>query len=294
MGLGGGGGAQTATTTTTQELAPEQQQLLKSVIPVAEQFVQNPPQLFPGSQIAPQNPLQQQAQQQFLQAAGGPVAQGAQEAANTQSFLLGPELFNPDTNPALAQATQAAIRPIEQQFTQSILPNVRGGANTSGQFGGSRQGIAEGIASQSFLQQVGDTSAQFQNRAFSDLLDAQGRGLLLAPQTQQLQFGEATATEAVGRQQQQLAQNKLTEEADRFFAEQTLPFAAAQDVAQLAFGIGGGSTTSVATRAGGSSNSIGSALGGAASGAALGNMLLPGGWGAAAGGVLGGLAGLFG
>jgi len=291
MGMGGGGGAQQATTTTQTQLAPEQQQLLRSVIPVAEQFVQNPPQQFPGSQIAPQNPLQGQAQQQFLDAAQGGVQGSVNAAQNASNFLLGPVL-NPESNPALRAATDAAIRPIQQQFTQSVLPNIRQGAITSGQFGGSRQGIAEGIASQGFMQQVGDTSAQFQNQAFQNSLDAMARALLVSPQTANLGFLPAQGVEAVGAQRQGLEQQQLNEQVQRFFAEQTLPFAAAQDVAQLAFGIGGGSTESTSTRPGAQSNPLGGALGGAAMGAQIGSMFGPG-YGTAIGAGLGGLAGLF-
>ena len=69
-GFGGGGGPTTSTTTTIQELSPEQQRLIGLVIPEAERIIQNPPQLFPGSQIAPLDPLQLLAQQNVLQLAG--------------------------------------------------------------------------------------------------------------------------------------------------------------------------------------------------------------------------------
>ena len=170
MGLGGGGGGESRTV-TTQELSPEQQELLKLVIPEARKFVADPPQQFPGSAIVPFTPNQLGAQQSALsQAFGGNVSQVTDAAAQAQQFALGPVLF-PESNPALQAATQAAIRPITEQFTQSVLPNIRQEAITAGGFGGSRQGIAEGQASQAFLRQVGDTSAQIQSEAFGQGLD---------------------------------------------------------------------------------------------------------------------------
>ena len=83
--LGGGGGGssqpQTVTSTTTQELSPEQRQLLSSVIPVAEGFVQNPPTNFPGDKLAPINPLEQQGQNLALTAAQGSVQNIADRSA---------------------------------------------------------------------------------------------------------------------------------------------------------------------------------------------------------------------
>ena len=288
-----GGGSGESRTVTTQELSPEQQQLLSLVIPEARKFVQNPPTQFPGSAIAPFTPNQLGAQQSALsQAFGGNVGQVSDAAAQAQQFALGPVLF-PESNPALQAATQAAIRPITEQFTQSVLPNIRQGAITAGGFGGSRQGIAEGAASQAFLRQVGDTSAEIQSEAFGQGLDLFGRALFAAPGTAQLGLLPTQIQEAVGLQQQQQQQRLLTEEAQRFVNAQLIPFAAAQDVAGLAFGFPGGQATSTTSSTGASgANPIQSALGGASLGLALsaGNPIGAG-LGALAGILLGG--GLF-
>ena len=291
---GGGQSGGTSTQVTTQELAPQQRELLDLVIPRARDFVTNPPELFPGSTIAGFNPLQESAQQAALQAANGPLQGFANNAFQAQQFLQGPVLF-PESNPALQSATEAAVRPLTQAFTQSILPNIRGGAEASGQFGGSRQGIAEGIASQSLLHQVGDTSATLQNQAYQAGLDAFSKALLAAPQTAQLGLLPAQVAGAVGDQRQALEQAYLTEAAQRYAAEQIRPFAAAQDVAALAFGIPGGQTTSTGTvPSARGPGAFQSALGGASLGASVGSIGGPMGTGIGAGlGALAGLLGLF-
>lgn len=270
-----GGGTQTSTSTTTTELSPEQKELLALALPVAKEFVEQPPTLFPGTSIAGFNELQTTAQQDILTAAATQVAPLAQAGTTAQQTLLGPNLtastlgqlillprlLNPQDNPVLQQAITGAIRPLGQELTQTILPAVRGSATEAGQFGGSRQGIAEGIASQAFLTQAGDISAALTNRAFesgqetaaglieSGLLNAV-RSLSLLPSTAQLPFAAPGAVAAVGEQQRSLEQARLTEEANKFFQAQILPFAAAQEAAQLAFGIGGGTATTLGTAPG--------------------------------------------
>ncbi len=264
FGFGGGGGG-TNTSSTVTELSPEQSEIIGLATPVARQFVQNPPTLFPGTQIAPQDPLQLQAQESAL-ATGGTLQDAAQRAQTAQNFLLGPALF-PESNPALAANIRGAIRPLEQQFSEVVLPGIRQGAITAGQFGGSRQGIAEGIAGRGLAQTSGDITAQLSSEAFQSGLDALTKALVFAPTTAQFQLLPAQIQEAVGAQRQQLAQQQLSEEAQRFIAEQLLPFSAAQDVAALAFGIGGGSSVTTSTLPGQQLNPFQAGLGIASLGA---------------------------
>lgn len=297
MGLGGG----STTTTTTQELAPEQRQLLNLVIPEAKRFGANPPQLFPKSSIAGFTPLQLESQRSAagaardqlaplagagiggasaLQGFGLPAGVGGADAAisglNTAepfaNFLLSGQALSPETNPFLAKAAEAAIRPLEKSLTEQVLPNIRGEARDQGQFGSSRQGIAEGLALQEFQAQAGDISANVFNQGFQNALAAgtqalgstqslagtgintllgEGtRSLFASPQLADLALAPSSILGGVGFQQQQLGQAQLSEEAQRFMSEQILPFLVAQDIAQLAFGIPGGSVTSTADRPG--------------------------------------------
>ena len=246
--FGGGGGAQpvSTTSTTTQALSPEQQQLLQLVIPEAEKFVKNPPQLFPGSSIAGFDPLQLAGQQMTLNAAGSLLPQQLGRAENVSQFLAGPVLF-PESNPALAAATEAAIRPLTQQFQNVTLPGIRHEAITAGGYGGTRQGIAEGIAGRGLAQKSGDIASTMASQAYGQGLDAMLKGLQFTPQLAQTSLVPGAATEAVGAQKQALTQAQLNEQVTKFVQEQILPFMAAQEVAALAFGIPGGSTTTTGT-----------------------------------------------
>jgi hypothetical protein len=287
----GGGGTDTATNTSQQLLSPQQQELLGSVVPVAKGFVDQPPVQFPGSAIAGFNPEQLAAQNLATTTASTTIPAAINNQLAAQNFLLGPNL-DPANNPALAKATDAAIRPITENFQEYVLPGIRSGAIQAGQLGGSRQGVAEGIASRNYLRQLGDTSASFQNIAYGQNLDATTKALLASPGIIQGTLLPSQVLSGVGDVRAGKEQALLTEQAQRFVNEQTLPFAAAQDVASLAFGIGGGSATSQSISPTPRTSPIAGALGGGTLGYLLGNAINQQS-GGGIGGTLGALAGFF-
>jgi len=79
---------------------------------------------------------------------------------------------DPTNNPYLAAATQAAIRPVTQQFQETVMPGIKQGAQDAGQMGGSRQGIAEGIAARGYQDTVGNITANMGNNAYNQGLSA--------------------------------------------------------------------------------------------------------------------------
>jgi len=160
--------------------------------------------LFSRAQVASQgpttSPLEQQGQQSAIDYANqlGPQVQSAQGA---QQFLTNPGLLSPDSNPFLAQTAQAATSPIMQALMEQILPSIRGGAIGAGGFGGSRQGIAEGIASRGALKQIGDTTANIFSNAYEQGLNALQGGLQTAPQTAELGLLPSQIMSQVGQEQ---------------------------------------------------------------------------------------------
>jgi hypothetical protein len=80
------------------------------------------------------------------------------------------QMMNPQQNPYLQQAMQSAIRPITQNYQENVLSGITDQAVQAGQTGGSRQGIAEGIAGRSYLDTIGDVST---NMAMQDYTQGQ-------------------------------------------------------------------------------------------------------------------------
>jgi len=72
---------------------------------------------------------------------------------------------NVDTS-TLAPVVSNAARRIGENFAEQALPALRQGAIMSGQYGGSRQGIAEGIASRGLAYSIGDMAANLYNQAY--------------------------------------------------------------------------------------------------------------------------------
>jgi hypothetical protein len=110
------------------------------------------------------------------------LPQQLQNYNNSLNFSLKDVLY-PGSNPALQGYMNAAIRPITQSYMDpgGIMSQIRTQAGQAGQVGGSRQGVAEGIAAGQYANAVGDTSAKVANEGYAQGLTAMGRAQALAP-----------------------------------------------------------------------------------------------------------------
>lgn len=100
----------------------------------------------------------------------GITQQGTAGATNAMNQLAA--AGDPANNPYFQSAVQSAIRPVTQQFQEQVLPSIKSGAQQAGQFGGSRQGIAEGLASRGYMDTVGDITSNMGNAAYAQGLNA--------------------------------------------------------------------------------------------------------------------------
>lgn len=280
------GGTKETSQTTQTILSKDQEELMKLAMPGIKSFAANPPQLPDYSRVAGFDPLQTQGQSMALGAAGSQQAL-ASGGAQSQAHLMNPNILDPNSNPALRATIDAATRPITDQLLHSTLPNIRSGFTGAGQYGGSRQGIAEGLASRSASQAVGDTSAKVATEGYQSGLDAMSRSLGMLPSTMGAMTTPALTTSGVGDVRQAQAQALLGEKAGDFNYNQLLPYLVSSDIISAVQGIPGAKTQTTATGPQGSA--ISSALGGASLGASLGG--LPG---AAIGGGLMGLLSMLG
>lgn len=268
-----GGGSQKQTTEV--KLSPEQRQLLSLAMPFAKDFAANAPQAVP---IQPFDPLQQQAQ---TQAIGGAATQNdlANKAAGGAGFMLDGSVLDPNSNPGLRGAIDAAVRPIVGTLNQSTLPALRGNAVAAGGYGGSRQGIAEGLAVQGAQQAIGDASSKLAFEGYNAGLDAMNKAQALVPTLQGAQTTGAATLDAVG------AQRRAMEEAlaGQGNNQSMMNLLAAKELASLVGGIPGGSTT---TSASGGNSALSTGLGLAGLGLSL--------FGGPMAGMMGGMGGMMG
>lgn len=85
----------------------------------------------------------------------------ANPTGSIQQMLTG-QVNTSSLNPVV----QSALRRMGEGFNEQVLPNIRGNAVAAGQYGSSRQGIAEGLASKGLLYSMGDTANSMYNQAY--------------------------------------------------------------------------------------------------------------------------------
>lgn len=80
---------------------------------------------------------------------------------------LGQMLSGQVNTSALDPVVSNAMRRMGENFNEQVMPGIRSGAILAGGYGGSRQGVAEGLAAKGLLQSMGDMSSNMYNNAFN-------------------------------------------------------------------------------------------------------------------------------
>ena len=261
------------TQTTQQVLSPEQRQLLDITMPTIQKYAATVPQRYQGPTTASFTPEQVTGQEMALSATPGINEIGA-NAAKANNFYTSGNIWDPAANPNLQGAIDAAVRPVYTNLTEKALPAIRSGSIQSGNFGGSRQGIAEGAAIRDAGTIAGDISSKISQDQYATNVGAQQRAIAMAPTVQGAQTTGATVTSGVGDVRQAMDQAHLNAAQNAFNFDQYAPFMNARDILSIIQGLPGGSTVSTGNTP--QTNPIMSSLGGAASGAALGSAIMPG------------------
>lgn len=289
-GFNGGGGS-TETTSTTQNYSPEEAarrtQVMDEALRVydvtSKQLAEKP---YPGAAPVPFSDESLAAQN--LQVQNAMNAQPMlDQVQNAQTYGL-TTAMDVENNPYLASAVQGAINPITQSFTDTggVMSGIRDAGTNSGQFGSSRQGVAEGIAAGRYAQAIGDVSSQMYSDAYNKGQDTFARTLALAPQTLEMASTPVNWLSTVGAQKEDLAQQQEQYLADASMWDINSQWAPLNNLANLIYGGGSSTATMTSNTPAPPSNRAGGALGGAAVGTAI----LPG-WGTAIGAALGALVG---
>lgn len=245
-------------------------------------------------------------------------------AINPQTYLNGLSNIQQYMNPYTSLVENAALANMQNALGQNIN-QIGANASGVGAFGGSRQGVMEGVAASEGARQYGDLSAQLRNQNWTqatqmlgqdisnDLnaqaqnqsskidyqkaLTAAGLGMGQMAQTgYQMRASDANALNQAGMQQYGIDAAQQAGLSQDFLRQQDWGLRGLNAKLAATPNIGGGSTT--ITTGGGSSNPLLGGLGGAMAGANLGNTLASTGLfgsqaGIGGGALLGGLLGIF-
>jgi len=261
-----GGGEQTVKNVPWSGVQP----YLKDVFGQAQNLSNQQMEYYPGQTYADLDPLQMQGMFQGLQFANGPGQSYINSALQSQQSMM--NAADVQNNPHVQGMIDISNRSIADDFMQRINPAIEGGAVAAGQYGGSRQGIAQGLAAEGAAQAAGDASTRILNDAYGRGLEAQARGLALSPQTMQLGFLPGQTAERVGSVLQGQEQRGIDEAMARHNFSQNEGWDRLSRYNQLLNG-GLGFSTQTSSMPGGSP--VAGALGGAMTGAALPSMLGP-------------------
>ncbi len=210
------------------------------------------------------SPVLQQAQTAYQQALGG-IGQTAQGG-----FLQG--------SPYQQAAMQAATRPLEQQFSQQVLPSIASLYSKSGRYGsGAMQNALTG-ATETYGRALGDITSTMANQQYMAERGLQQQAQLgqaqlaaAAPSIYAQQYLPSQQLAQVGAAQEAISAQPLQEQMARYQFAQQLPYQQLQGYLSSVYGTPLGSYGSQTTQA--PNNYIGSALGGAGLGYLAGNLL---------------------
>lgn len=250
------------TTVQKTELPEWVQTAAQQNLRIADEIASRPYQAYGGSTVAGFAPEQEQAfrmaqanlgaYRPALTAATGAAAQGAfyqPQQVTAPSFLTGN--IQGYMNPYLAEVEQRAGDALQRQLAQT-QNQIASQAIQARAFGGSRQGIQEGVAAAEASRAMGDLSAQLRSQGFQQAaalqqadqaramqaalanqqaglagagLGLQGAGVLgnLAQQAQQAGITDVGALGAVGAQRQALEQQQLQDAYARFVEQRDYP-----------------------------------------------------------------------
>lgn len=183
-----GGGSQT--TTTKQELDPEIKAAFMGNLERAQQTAAG----LGERQFAGFDPLYAQGEQMALGAAGGLGSQALTSAMGTTQGLTG---YTPDQIGFNQQAVESYFNPFQQQVIDQSLADIERqrqmASQTLGQqaiaakaFGGSRQGVAEGVMAGEYGRTAAQTASNLRNQGYQQAL-AQAMQQQLANQAAGLQ-----------------------------------------------------------------------------------------------------------
>jgi hypothetical protein len=310
--MGKTSGSQRSTVTNVTQLPEWYESAAQSAIGEANTAANNIAQPYMANTVAGLDPLQQQMiglTGQNVGSTNPAFTQAGQTAGQVAGYTPGSFLtgdMSAYMNPYLQNVEQAALGNLDQAYKQT-LNTIGDRAINAGAFGGSRQGVAEGVAASETARQMGDLSAQLRAQGFqqasgmmqSDMDRAlQGQGLNLQAAGMQGDLANAgqnaylqsiQSALSAGALNQAQAQALLDQAENQYNAMRNVPLEQL-NIRLAALGGTQVPTSSTQTsRTPTSGNPFIGGLGGAMSGAQLGSMFGPigTGIGAIGGGLLG-------
>lgn len=194
-----------SSTTTTQPWSG-QEPYLTDVMQQAQSLEGTPLQQYSGETVAGFTPEQTLAQDLTTQRAltGNPLLGQAQQL--TSDTLQG-KYLDPNSNPWLEKSFQSAAGDVTNKFLQTTMPEIKKAAIGAGAYGGSRQGVAEGIASTGLQDELGKVATGIYSPAYTQERSLMGQAATQAPALAEADYTDISKLAGVGEEKQGMQQS---------------------------------------------------------------------------------------
>ncbi len=254
-----GGGDQTTTQTNTP-WAPLQPYILDNMKRLSE--LTGTREFFPGDTVADLTPEQMRGISSMMGAGEGisDFTQGSLLPA--MGTYLDPGFMSPESNPWMQDYIGAATRPVTEQFTEQVLPGLRGRDRMTGatDYGSTRSGVAEGIATRGYLDTIGDISSRMWGDLYGTNVGAQQNAMRMSPMLASMMSMPASMYGSAGDIKQRQAQAEIGGERERYEYGRDTETEDLMRIISLASGMPYGTTTGVQEGQGPLSGIIGTGL----------------------------------
>ena len=226
----------TSTTMVNRDPWSVQQPYLTTGFERAETLLDQPPEFYPSSTVVPFSPATEEALtgMESRARAGSPLTGAAQE--NILSTVRG-DYLSPESNPYLTSAMEAATRPMQERFTQDVLPGISSAFSQAGRYGSGLMANQQQRAAEAYQRQIGDVTSTMAYRNYADERARQQAAAQMAPAMAELDYGDLQRLGAVGGAREKLAEAELQEDISRFGYQQDAPRQALREFMST---IGGG------------------------------------------------------
>lgn len=273
--MGDDGGTEYVTQQTNQNPWEPQQAYLKKGFEQAQAAVLDKPQeYYPGSTTVPFSPQTEQALGLAEQRAltGSPLIDGAQ--GNINKTLSGAYLNG--GNPAYGNMVERSIAPMRREYQETVMPGINAAFSAGGRYGSNSQANAMDHASDTYLRNVGNTTAGLAYQNYGDERSNQMQAAGMAPELAQQDYYDIAQLGQVGTTREGMAQNVLNEDINRYNFTQEEPADRLGKYMSLISGGYGGSGNSTQAQTTPGFNPVLGTLGAASTAAGLANSMYGG------------------
>ena len=219
-----------------KQIAPYYEKLLKEAEALYKQKMDTGAPIYEGKTIAGYTPEQEQLFSGLQSSQGTQAPKFAEAEALTRGTAarVTPDEVQEYMNPYQQAVVDIEKREAEKQYQSTVVPQLAAQAAAAGSFGGSRQGILEGMASEANQRLQADIQAKGSAQAYQDAMSninqqrqregaAAGQLAQLAPAGFSAQAQELGAIGKVGDVKQQQSQLALDEAYKQYMQEQQFP-----------------------------------------------------------------------